>query len=504
MSRLSSVHRRLLVAAPWIAALAACDPAVGESPKLPGLSQEAAPPAGQPGQASTPKLSGPVTGGKFGAPFTAMPKSLQDEYGYVEEEFFIEGSATAYAGALPADGLWSLQPATSAAFKTRFVVRRPKDAARFSGAVLVEWFNVTGGVDADADFRWMYREILRAGDVYVGVSAQRVGVEGGGFTLPGLGGIPLKSADPARYGALVHPGDQYSYDIFSQVGRALRSPTGPDPLHGLQPKQLIAAGESQSAARMLSYVNGVHPRDHVYDGFLIHSRGAGATDFGPSSPIVGTQVVRVRTDLEQPVLQVETETDLLTLGFLAARQPDAQKLRTWEIAGSAHAEAYLTQSGFDVAPGGAAAAPSVTSFCPNPNDSHQTFVLRRALSDLRTWIASGKAPASSPLLETEGNALKRDAHGNALGGIRTPVVDVPTATLSGLPAAGAGSNLLCGLFGSRLPFDANKLRALYPSHADYVAAVTRATDAAIAAGFVLDADKAEILMRAEREDVPPK
>ena len=50
---------------------------------------------------------------------------------------------------------------------------------------------------------------------------------------------------------------------------------GIDPLGGLQLERLIAAGESQSAFRLVTYVNAIHPLADVYDGFLIHSRGGG-------------------------------------------------------------------------------------------------------------------------------------------------------------------------------------------------------------------------------------
>ena len=37
---------------------------------------------------------------------------------------------------------------------------------------------------------------------------------------------------------------------------------------------MIAVGESQSAAFLTTLANAVHPLDPVFDGFLIHSRGA--------------------------------------------------------------------------------------------------------------------------------------------------------------------------------------------------------------------------------------
>jgi hypothetical protein len=134
-------------------------------------------PDGPGGDAAVPTVTGPVTGGTHGKPFLAMPAELREQYGYVEEEYFIEGEATAYApdGELGEDGRWNVTEASRARYKTRILVRRPADMAEFDGSVFVEWFNVTGGIDFDADFSLGHRELLRSGSVYVGVSAQAVG-----------------------------------------------------------------------------------------------------------------------------------------------------------------------------------------------------------------------------------------------------------------------------------------------------------------------------------------
>jgi hypothetical protein len=42
---------------------------------------------------NTPKLIGPISGGRRGEPFSAMPEGLASEYGYTEEEYFVQGDA---------------------------------------------------------------------------------------------------------------------------------------------------------------------------------------------------------------------------------------------------------------------------------------------------------------------------------------------------------------------------------------------------------------------------
>ena len=118
------------------------------------------------------------------------------------------------------------------------IVRRPSDPEKFNGTVVVEWLNVTAGFDTSPDWQYGRIEMMRKGYAWVGVTAQSVGVQG-----PLLG---LKTIDPARYGSLTHPGDIYSYDIYTQAARALRTPVGANPLAGLRVKRLIADGESQS------------------------------------------------------------------------------------------------------------------------------------------------------------------------------------------------------------------------------------------------------------------
>ncbi|TMA54713.1 MAG: hypothetical protein E6J75_13445, partial [Deltaproteobacteria bacterium] len=176
-----------------------------------------------------PTIEGPVTGG-LGTPFIAATTFDLSQVGYVEEEFFISGTATAFTnvGPLGSDGHWTAIPGDTAAYKTRILVHRPATPSRFNGTVIVEWLNVSGGLDAAPDWIAAHTGMIHEGMAWVGVSAQFVGVEGGSGLL-GLPPRPLKTIDPVRYGSLVHPGDSFSYDMFSQAGQALRHPSGPDP-----------------------------------------------------------------------------------------------------------------------------------------------------------------------------------------------------------------------------------------------------------------------------------
>jgi hypothetical protein len=460
---------------------------------------------GCPSSVAESTLSGPVTGGT-GKPFILGTSFDLSQVGYSQAEYLFAGTASAYAnlGPLGPDGQWTVTPAATAAYKTRLLIYRPTDPTRFNGTVIVEWINVSAGADTAPDWLQGHTELIRDGFVWVGVSAQIVGVTGGP-PLVGVISLPLVKADPVRYGSLVHPGDSFSYDIFSQAGQAIRHPVGVDnPLGDLHIERVIAAGESQSAFRMVTYINAVHPLAEIYDGFFVHSRGAIGAALSetpqPSIPVDGTAVIR--TDIDVPVLIFETETDLTFLGYFPIQQADSERVHLWEVAGTSHADAYQSGLGFgDVGNSPDSAKLVLTSSlgCPGPiNDGPQHFVVNAALAALDRWVRDGTLPPTAAHLEASAGppvTITHDANGNALGGVRTPQVDVPIAAFTG---EGDTSSVLCRLFGTTTPFDDAMLAALYPTHDAYVSAFDAATDRAVQGGFVLAPD-GELMKEAAAE-----
>ncbi|MFM8238527.1 MAG: alpha/beta hydrolase domain-containing protein [Actinomycetota bacterium] len=459
---------------------------------------------------AVPTVSAPVTGGRYGVPANPAPPEVLERAGYREIEYFVSGTATSYTapGSLGSDGDWTVTPGATAPYITRIIVRRPRDPARFSGTVAVEWMNVTAGRDSDPEFGYLLPALLRDGDAYVAVSAQKIGVEGGGgLEVPGVPPealLALKQWDPQRYAGLRHPGDEWSYDIFSQAAQALLAPGTVDPLDGLRPRTLLAVGQSQSAGTLATYVNAIQPITGMFDGFLLDGRGqfAGGLD-GPDGENAVPRVVRLRPDGDAPVLQFETETDLGFLGFIDARQPDGPNLVTWEVAGTAHADASTLVYGEESARVWYDGPPvDLISTCGTINDGPHGAVLRAAYSALGRWVAGEGRPPASPRLATGPTGeILTDADGNARGGIRTPAVDAPTATIIG---KGNPVSIFCSLFGQEIPFPAARLAERYADHDAYVAAVTRSADAAVAAGFLLRPERDEIVAEAEAADIPAR
>jgi hypothetical protein len=414
-------------------------------------------------------------------PFFSPYADLAD-YGYIQEEFFIEGLASNYNTPTGATGsiLSSNHP-----YKTRIVVRRPVSPRDFNGTVLLEWQNVTAGYDLDA--HWIsWKHFMRAGYVWVGVSAQRVGVQ-----QPVTG---LKDWSPVRYGTLdVTAGgtindDSLCYDIFSQAAQAVRCPKGIDPLAGLDVKQVLAIGASQSASRLTIYYNSIHPLHNVVDGFYLLVGGYGT-----------------RTDLSTKIFQVVSEREVKSGAY--RRIADSDNHHTWEIAGAAHSgyDSYLYRKPIVLREG---ITPSDIGCSIKPVFSRNPtfYALNAAYDHLVRWVKDGTPPPSAPLIQLSSvggpgvpAVIVRDSFGNALGGLRLPAFEVPIGTNNG---ADNGGPAFCVLYGYFTPFDDATLHSLYPTHDAYVHAFKHATHESLEAGYIVKEDANEMIAEAIRADIP--
>jgi hypothetical protein len=451
-------------------------------------------------------ISGPITGGKQGKPFNAPELDLA-KHGYVVEEYFLDGTAGSYE-LVPgteqgSDGRWQLQrKKDTAPYRTRILVVRPIDAKKFNGTVVVHWQNVTAGYELGSVAEG--NEYLR-GYAWVGVSAQKVGIDG----FPGPDAAGLKQWDAERYSSLNHPGDDYSFDIFAQAGRLV----GPkrvgkiDPMAKLPVQRVIAAGASQSAGRLRSYINGIHPLDHVFDAYIPYIDFARSMPFGPrpaaatasapaaapnpttlnsTAPILNRANTIVRTDLDVPVFVVNSETE--SEGYVVSRQPNTDKFRFWEVPGTSHVNmqrAFLGHPEKQLRPG-----LTMNDF-DSPNWLGYRPVYDAAIRHMHIWLTTKKAPPEAPLIEmttTNPAKIARDAKGNALGGIRLPEFAVPSSEHRGNGTTKPGGYRLGFLYGYAREFTNEELAALYPNSASFLKAYDVALNDVVKKGYVLQED----------------
>ncbi|MGW5874949.1 alpha/beta hydrolase domain-containing protein [Nocardiopsis terrae] len=420
----------------------------------------AVPARAEPVDGATATVSGPVPVTADSYPFMSADgpevPPIQEEdpieadlaaHDYVEEEFLLEGTAEhPDAGAVP--------------YLTRMVVRRPARADDFSGTAFLEWNNVSFGQDIEIDWFLSHEYFMGEGHVWVGLSAQRVGVDA------------LRAWDPDRYGDLTVGGPELSdapaFDIYSQTARALREPLGVDPLPGFGVDTVVATGHSQSARYLAEYHNRFHPDHEAVDAFMIH--GA-PTALDESST---------------PVMRLMAETDVR---FRAqSQEPDSEHFRRWEVAGTAHVghTEYRTFAPL-IARENPATEPQR---CDRPPYSRVPFhyVLNAAYDHVIDWVEDGAAPPVAPRLEwDDATTASRDEHGNQLGGIRLVEHEVATALNHGDNTG----DPFCVLLGTHVPFEEETLRELYPRRGGYAAQVLQAVNRAQRGGYIRHEDAHE-------------
>ncbi|WP_139190444.1 alpha/beta hydrolase domain-containing protein [Actinokineospora iranica] len=412
---------------------------------------------------------------------------LADLPGYTELEYLMSGEADTYQqdGSWTENGKWATRVASQGnSYTTRLLVERPTDPAKFNGTVIVEWLNVSFGVDIPVDLSQSYEHFTRAGYAYVGVTAQKRGAD------------KLRALDPARYPGVDISDDALSYDILTQAAQAVR--TRPELLGGATPSVVLASGHSQSAGRLTTYANAIQPTANAFDGFLVHGRGGGAAPI--STGVSAPARAKIRTDLRVPVFVLQSETDIVTS---AAVRQNTERVRTWEVAGTAHADKHGLDLYDAINARDHAINDGAPTTCDKPvNNMPSRYAQNAAYHHLDQWVRRGVAPPVAPMIESLfGVFVVRDGDQNARGGVRLPDLDAPVATYA---PRNSGGNVLgaCLLLGSTTPFSPARLTARYPDHDAYVRAFTTAADRARDAGYLLPQDHAEALARARAADIP--
>src|SRR5439155_15152207 len=101
----------------------------------------------------------------------------------------------------------------------------------------------------------------------------------------------------------------------------------------------------------------------------------------------------IRTDIDVPVLDLQTEGDMIALRAHLTHQAPFAKYRRWEIAGAAHAE--TPRWVVEVPP-----ALDMGQGCKMPvNSAPHHAVVKAALAALTAWVRDGKTPPESPAIE---------------------------------------------------------------------------------------------------------
>jgi hypothetical protein len=485
------------------------------------------------GAVSIPSVTGPLKATEDSYPFgsaatTVVPQDLS-KFGYVEEEFLLSGKANVYGF----DSAAKVVVRTSdAPYTTRILVRRPVATDKFSGNVIVELLN--SALQYDWDPQWMFCRgyFIEHGDIWIGI------------TIKPAAAKSLKKFNPERYAslswanplppdktcpksALAYP-DQapeteegLAWDIISQVGALVRSNDKQNPIKNFKVEYVYATGYSLTGAYLKTYINFIRPLSTamllngkpVYDGYLIGDGDGFAVamnqceqTFPPGIPPI---IVRPR---KEPVISVVTEGSFI--GAIGARRPDSDasddRYRRYEVPGASHGNQLVFS--FAPRPGETEKLGIAT---PTPNcigadkygltDFPLEYVMNAAFANLDAWARSNIAPPRAEVMETSsgrnspGPEVKIDKHGNAVGGFRTPYLDAPVATYhSKSRPADEKSAPFCDSQGYKVPFEKEKIRALYPTRESYLIKVNSMVDSMVKQRFLTKTDGERIKREAAK------
>jgi hypothetical protein len=503
---------------------------------------------------SIPTVTGPIASTSTDFPFIALGFDVEPPVpdGYVEQEYFFSGTGTIYEYTPTGIELVSPCPAAATAgctipYTTRMLVLRPIKPKKFSGTVVVEPLNPSANFDIAGIWDRSRDYFVRNGDVFVGWTSKSVTVN------------TLKSFNATRYAALdwpylpFTPGgnnavyDGITFDIAAQIG-ALFKDNGPgSPTRDLDVQRVFEAGFSQDGAFTFTQAETFHALERmsdggpIYDGYVAGgTRGPSNLNFGltPAGALPAGDPRIQMQPRDVPVMHINTETEIFTgvlvPNGLAYRRPDSDaandRYRLWEVPGSSHVSNDHQDPVLTLALNLAELLGITASQLPPNGCTHQQFVLgptvgipgvidpnpypfsnveNAAFADLTAWIGPKQTPPphADPIevdTSTIPPTVVRDSFGNALGGVRTPFLDVPTATYVPFDTVAHVTTFsgFCILYGYSVPFSESTLQSLYSSHDDYVSQVTVASNGLVKEGFWLQPDARGVHQQAVHSSVP--
>lgn len=482
-----------------------------------------------------PTVTGPVADTETSHPFNAANRQLRPlnlaDYGYVEEEYFVSGYANVYE--YHDVGLYPKIRCENGQYCTRILVRRPIDPEKQSGFAILEIFNYAGPERAFAGWGYSWEYMLSRGDVWVGITIKQNAID------------KLQNYDPERYAPLGFPNpvpqekrrpmgmvlgaanrsnagefeNGLAYDAMSQIAALLKTRTPANPLFrsGMRSKAakyVLGLGASgcdlslyAAALQNISVMEGGKP---CFDGFHIHMTGyPGSISNGETRFDADDDRCKIMTNV--PLVWTQTMGDMRGGGIHPSysymyRWPDSdlpgRQHRQYEIAAAPLTIRYDSGIGVnteDLIRYNGEAPKEEPQVYDTDEEIPFHYVMHAVLDHLKRWVRDGIPAPKSAYIEMAGEYpdadFVLDEHGNPKGGVRSPYVDVPTRTYTWSDDPCTGRNQITH-------FSPEKLKALYPTHDDYVRKVVKSTMEMIARGFLLPEDAVRVVYEAMDAKIP--
>lgn len=448
------------------------------------------------------KIIGPIEVTSKSHPFSSMKFSRKvinvEDYGFVEEEYFIKGLADIYDYD---ENLNVHVYDSNLNYCTRILVRRPISKEKFTGICYVDIMNASNGYDIEDLWRCSYLHVMENNHMYVGVTTKPINVLSlKNFDFDRYKELDWSSKQPAPQPTTVNPKtasilgteEGLVWDILYQVGKEIKN--NPSGFCGdLKPEYVYLSGQSQSGMYLNTYINFMHNYykekgyEKVYDGYLVLASGGLSRELRQKENAAVFSVIKVKeSNVDVPTISFNTENDYelfegfggLTVGV--NEDSETNKRRYYDMAGSAHTDAAspLVPTNEEI----------VKTKCPprildgeynyRLNDLPFDYYINGMLEKLHIWAKDKIAPKIvEPILLDESNNMVRDEHGNVLKGFRSPFMDVPKASYKGSYSKGATN-------GTMTFFTKDKMDELYGSLENYLAKFEENLNKQVEEGFV--------------------
>lgn len=453
---------------------------------------------------AVPTVEGPIAKTASSYPWSTMerarvPFDVADR-GYVEEEFFLSGTANVYDNA---GG--EVEVVTEAVpYVNNILVRRPARKSDSSGVVLVDILNASNGFPGEDHWRRMWDWAMEEGHTVIGVTSKPIQVDAlQNFDAERYADLTWDVEDVDREPIVADPENPASFnpfmvvpgaeeglvwDILTQVGTLLDDKAGRAVLGGQKARTVLLMGQSQSGIYLNTYASNFHEaateanRRAVFDGYL---NTVGAVLERPLRQGEKDGFVTVpgsEPALDVPFITVTAEGDAGLFGAATLAEKDLPaNRRHWQVPGTPHTDLLSP-----VIP----ADEEIHKAGRLPNTAVHDAAFREALNPYPiepTVIAAAEAlvaasrtntdPAPSQWFDQVDRTLVRDDAGNVTGGVRSGLIEHPLGRYSGGAAPGA-------VHGSVDLVTAEEFAAQYGTREAYLARIAAVDAGQVAAGYL--------------------
>lgn len=217
-----------------------------------------------------------------------------------------------------------------------------------------------------------------------------------------------------------------------------------------------------------------------------------------------------------PVIELHSENEAETHGAVLRPDSDdpADPYRLYQVAGAGHAGIrFSMRTGW---PGDEHAGehrnPPEPQIAEQVSDFPLEFIARAAYDHLDKWLRTGTPPPRAARLVFADHGLRasweccrplaRDCHGNAIGGVRSTHVDVPRASYRPHSTLrSAGDPVRGQIYPHMIPFDGERLAAMYDSPSEYASLVRQRADSLVNEGWLLESEADLVADAARNFDV---